>query len=68
LSWDLTPSSVGSRPAGGPRRYALSEIGDLIQSGGFSLLLERRYRSPNREAHRVGEAGRVRGYLALLVD
>ena len=49
--------------------HALGEIGELIESGRFSLPVARTF--PLAEiarAHRVGEAGHLRGKLVLVVD
>jgi NADPH:quinone reductase-like Zn-dependent oxidoreductase len=48
--------------------HALAEIGELIQSGRFPLPVARTFPLTEvAEAHRVGEDGRVRGKLVLLV-
>ena len=48
--------------------YALGEIGGLIESGRFSLPVAQTFPlAAVAEAHRVGEQGRVRGKLVLLV-
>jgi NADPH:quinone reductase-like Zn-dependent oxidoreductase len=48
--------------------YALGEIGALIESGRFSLPVAQTFPLAEvAEAHRVGEQGRVRGKLVLLV-
>jgi NADPH:quinone reductase-like Zn-dependent oxidoreductase len=48
--------------------YALAEIGDLIESGRFTLPVGQTFPLTDiAEAHRVGEAGHVRGKLVLLV-
>ena len=48
--------------------HALGEIGQLIESGRFSLPVARTFPlSQVAEAHRVSEHGRVRGKLVLLV-
>jgi NADPH:quinone reductase-like Zn-dependent oxidoreductase len=57
-----------SRGDSGRAIYVLSQIGDLIESGHFSLPVAQTF--PLRdvpEAHRVGEAGQVRGKLVLVV-
>ena len=49
--------------------YALGEIGGLIESGRFSLPVAQTFPLADvAGAHRVGEQGRVRGKLVLLVD
>jgi NADPH:quinone reductase-like Zn-dependent oxidoreductase len=56
-----------SRGDSGRAIYVLSQIGDLIESGHFSLPVAQAF--PLRdvaEAHRVGEAGQVRGKLVLV--
>ena len=48
--------------------HALAEIGELIESGRFSLPVARTF--PLAEiarAHRVGEDGHVRGKLVLVI-
>ncbi|MFB8275086.1 NADP-dependent oxidoreductase [Nocardia colli] len=58
-----------SRGDAGRALYVIDQIGELIESGRFVLPVGRTF--PLREvaeAHRVGEAGRVRGKLVLLVD
>jgi NADPH:quinone reductase-like Zn-dependent oxidoreductase len=58
-----------SRGDSGRATYAFSQIGDLIESGRFSLPLGQTFPLADvAQAHRVGEAGRVRGKLVLLVD
>ncbi|MFC8225034.1 NADP-dependent oxidoreductase [Streptomyces sp. NPDC057287] len=53
---------------GGRALHALAEIGELIESGRFSLPVTRTFPLAGiAEAHRVGEEGRVRGKLVLLV-
>jgi NADPH:quinone reductase-like Zn-dependent oxidoreductase len=48
--------------------YALAQVADLIESGKFSLPVGRTFPLTEvAEAHRVGEAGGVRGKLLLLV-
>ena len=48
--------------------YALGEIGELVESGRFSLPVARTFPlAAVAEAHRVGEQGHVRGKLVLLV-
>ncbi len=49
--------------------YALAQIGDLIESGRFSLPVGQTFPLTDiAVAHRVGEEGRVRGKLVLLID
>jgi NADPH:quinone reductase-like Zn-dependent oxidoreductase len=49
--------------------HALAAIGELIESGGFSLLVAQTFPLGQvAEAHRVGEGGHVRGKLVLVVD
>jgi NADPH:quinone reductase-like Zn-dependent oxidoreductase len=58
-----------SRGDSGRATYALAQIGDLIESGRFSLKVGQTFPLTDiAEAHRVGEAGHVRGKLVLLVD
>ena len=58
-----------SRGDSGRAIYALAQIGDLIESGRFSLPVGQTFPLTDvAEAHRVGEAGHVRGKLVLLVD
>jgi NADPH:quinone reductase-like Zn-dependent oxidoreductase len=48
--------------------HALAEIGDLIESGRFSLPVAQAFPLAEvAQAHRVGEEGHVRGKLVLLV-
>ncbi len=57
-----------SRGDAGRALYALAQIGDLIESGRFSLPVGQTFPLTEvAEAHRVGEAGHVRGKLVLLV-
>jgi NADPH:quinone reductase-like Zn-dependent oxidoreductase len=54
---------------GGRALYVISQIGDLVESGRFSLPVGRTFSlSEVAQAHRVGEAGHVRGKLVLLID
>jgi NADPH:quinone reductase-like Zn-dependent oxidoreductase len=47
--------------------HALGEIGELIESGRFSLPVARTFPIAEvTQAHRVGEQGHVRGKLVLL--
>jgi NADPH:quinone reductase-like Zn-dependent oxidoreductase len=49
--------------------HALAEIGDLIESGGFTLPVARTFPLAEvAEAHRAGEQGHTRGKLVLLID
>ena len=49
--------------------HALDEIGDLIEAGQFSLPVAREFSLEQiGEAHRLSEAGHVRGKLVLLID
>jgi len=49
--------------------HALSQIGELIESGRFSLPVAQTFALEQvAEAHRVCEDGHVRGRLVLLVD
>jgi NADPH:quinone reductase-like Zn-dependent oxidoreductase len=49
--------------------HALAEIGELIESGRFSLPVARTFPLAEiAEAHRVGEDGHVRGKLVLVID
>ena len=58
-----------SRGDTGRAIYALDEICELIESGQFSLPVGQTFSLADvGDAHRVGEAGRVRGKLVLLVD
>ena len=58
-----------SRGDTGRALYALDQICDLIESGQFSLPVGQAFPLADvGDAHRVGEAGRVRGKLVLLVD
>ncbi len=58
-----------SRGDAGRATYALAQIGNLIESGGFSLPVGRTFPlNQIAEAHRVGEQGLVRGKLVLLID
>jgi NADPH:quinone reductase-like Zn-dependent oxidoreductase len=48
--------------------YALAEIGGLVGSGRFSLPVARTFPLAEvAQAHRVGEGGRVRGKLLLVI-
>src|SRR5919197_6540901 len=57
-----------SRGDSGRAMHALVQIGDLIESGRFALPVGQTFPLTDvAEAHRVGEAGHVRGKLVLLV-
>jgi NADPH:quinone reductase-like Zn-dependent oxidoreductase len=57
-----------SRGDAGRALYTLGQIGDLIESGRFSVPVGQTFPLADvAEAHRVGEAGQVRGKLVLLV-
>jgi NADPH:quinone reductase-like Zn-dependent oxidoreductase len=57
-----------SRGDAGRAIYALSEIGELIESGRFSLPVAQTFPLAEvAEAHRVSEDGHLRGKLVLLV-
>jgi NADPH:quinone reductase-like Zn-dependent oxidoreductase len=57
-----------SRGDAGRAVHALAEIGDLIESGRFSLPAVQSFPLAEvAEAHRVSEDGHVRGKLVLLV-
>jgi NADPH:quinone reductase-like Zn-dependent oxidoreductase len=58
-----------SRGDAGRALYAIDQIGELIECGRFSLPVGGTFPLTEvAEAHRVGEAGHVRGKLVLLVD
>jgi NADPH:quinone reductase-like Zn-dependent oxidoreductase len=58
-----------SRGDAGRAVHALAEIGELIESGRFSLPVAQTFPLQRvAEAHRVSEGGHVRGKLVLLVD
>ncbi|OON77290.1 NADP-dependent oxidoreductase [Streptomyces tsukubensis] len=58
-----------SRGDSGRAVHALAGIGELIETGRFSLPVARTFPLAEvAEAHRAGEGGRVRGKLVLLVD
>ncbi|NYE94566.1 NADPH:quinone reductase-like Zn-dependent oxidoreductase [Psychromicrobium silvestre] len=58
-----------SRGDSGRAIYALAQVGSLIESGKFSLPIGQTFPLAEvAEAHRVGESGRVRGKLVLLID
>jgi NADPH:quinone reductase-like Zn-dependent oxidoreductase len=53
----------------GRASYALRQVGDLVDSGRFSLPVGETFPLADiARAHRVGEAGRVRGKLVLLLN
>jgi NADPH:quinone reductase-like Zn-dependent oxidoreductase len=57
-----------SRGDAGRALYVIAQIGELIESGRFALPVGRTFPLAEvAQAHRVGEAGRVRGKLVLLV-
>ncbi|WP_353070667.1 NADP-dependent oxidoreductase [Actinomadura opuntiae] len=57
-----------SRGEDGRAVHALGEVGELIEAGRFSLPVARTFPLAEvAEAHRVGEQGRTRGKLVLLV-
>jgi NADPH:quinone reductase-like Zn-dependent oxidoreductase len=57
-----------SRGDPGRALYSLHQIGELISDGGFSVPVAATFPLADiAEAHRVGEAGEVRGKLVLLV-
>jgi NADPH:quinone reductase-like Zn-dependent oxidoreductase len=57
-----------SRGDSGRALHALAEIGELIESGRFSLPVVRTFPLAEvAEAHRISEEGQVRGKLVLLV-
>lgn len=57
-----------SKGDAGRALYMLGQIGDLVESGRFSLPVGQTFPLTEiAEAHRVGEAGQVRGKLVLLV-
>jgi len=58
-----------SRGDAGRALHALAEIGELIESGRFSLPVAQTFPLAEiAEAHRISEHGHVRGKLVLLVD
>jgi NADPH:quinone reductase-like Zn-dependent oxidoreductase len=49
--------------------HALSEIGELIDSGRFTLPVAQTFPLDQiSEAHRLSETGHVRGKLVVLID
>nr|WP_279583341.1 zinc-binding dehydrogenase [Fodinicola feengrottensis] len=57
-----------SRGDAGRALYTLDQIGDLIESGGFSVPVGATFPLTDiAEAHRAGETGQVGGKLVLLV-
>jgi NADPH:quinone reductase-like Zn-dependent oxidoreductase len=60
--------TFSSGDAAGRAVHALGEIGELIESGRFSLLVAQTFGLAEvAEAHRVSEQGHLRGKLVLLV-
>jgi NADPH:quinone reductase-like Zn-dependent oxidoreductase len=64
---------TGVQMSGGPDSkrawYALAEIGELIDSGRFSIPVAQAFPLEQiAEAHRLSETGHVRGKLVLIVD
>ena len=58
-----------SRGDTGRAVYALAQVADLIEAGRFSLPVGATFALADvSDAHRVGEAGQVRGKLVLLID
>ena len=58
-----------SRGDSGRAVYALAQVGELLQSGRFTLPVRQTFPLADvATAHRVGEAGHVRGKLVLLVE
>ena len=58
-----------SRGDAGRALHALAEIGELIESGRFSLPVGQTFPlDAVADAHRAGEDGRVHGKIVLLVD
>ncbi|MEU6560523.1 NADP-dependent oxidoreductase [Nocardia nova] len=58
-----------SRGDTGRALYALTEIGELIDTGRFTLPVARTFPLTEvAEAHRVGESGSVRGKLVLVIE
>jgi NADPH:quinone reductase-like Zn-dependent oxidoreductase len=58
-----------SRGDSGRATYALGQIGELVESGRFSLPVGQAFPLTDvADAHRVGESGRVRGKLVLRID
>ncbi|WP_037817974.1 NADP-dependent oxidoreductase [Amycolatopsis nivea] len=56
-----------SRGDGGHALYVLSQLGELVEAGKFTLPVGQTFPMADvAEAHRVGESGRVRGKLVLL--
>ncbi|ATY14011.1 NADP-dependent oxidoreductase [Amycolatopsis sp. AA4] len=56
-----------SRGDGGHALYVISQLGELVEAGKFTLPVGLTFPlSDVAEAHRVGESGRVRGKLVLL--
>ena len=64
---------TGARFSGGPGTaravHAVRDIGELIESGRFTLPVAQTFRLEQiAEAHRLSETGHVRGKLVLLVS
>jgi NADPH:quinone reductase-like Zn-dependent oxidoreductase len=58
-----------SRGDAGRALYVIARIGEMIEAGRFAIPVGRTFPLADvAEAHRLGEAGRVRGKLVLLVD
>ena len=58
-----------SRGEDGRALDAISKIGELVESGRFSIPVAQTFPLANiAEAHRLGEKGDVRGKLVLTVD
>ena len=58
-----------SRGDTGRATYALSQVARMAETGRFSIQVGRAFPLAEvAQAHRVGEAGTVRGKLVLLVD
>ncbi|WP_409463139.1 NADP-dependent oxidoreductase [Amycolatopsis sp. GA6-003] len=56
-----------SRGDGGHALYVISQLGELVEAGKFTLPVGQTFPLTEvAEAHRVGESGRVRGKLVLL--
>jgi NADPH:quinone reductase-like Zn-dependent oxidoreductase len=58
-----------SRGDDGRALHVISQIGALVEAGRFTVLVGRTFPLAEvAQAHRVGEAGGVRGKLVLLID
>jgi len=65
----VTARSLEQLGDSGRALYALAQVGDLVESEKFSLRVGHAFPLVDiAKAHRVGEAGRVRGKLALLIN